>query len=92
MPIPRDEFDKAFDDTGYRILKFLTAHPEQAFTVDEVAHEVEGWDPLQDTGDAFLQILAAVFTIGSVLDDLVRQGFVVKKAVSGTAYYSIQQG
>ena len=92
MPIPREQFDKGLDETRYQILKFLTAHPDQAFEINEVADAIYGWGPPPDIGTAFVQALGITFGIGTALDDLARQGLVNRKIIGGKTYYSIHRG
>ena len=91
MPIPRDQFDKGLDETRYQILKFLTARPDDAFEINELASAIYNWRPPTDFGVALLQGLASVFGIGMALDDLARQGLVDKKTIDGKTYYSIRR-
>lgn len=92
MPIPRDQFDKGLDETSNQILKFLTTHPDQAFTVSEVANTIYGpSSPSPDMLTVITRALAEVYGLSPALDDLARQGHVDKKMIKGKPYYTISR-
>ena len=73
MPISRKEFDDSVDRLSGRIIKFLKAHPDEAFVIEELAESVGGKQ---------MEVWAA-------LNDLKSQELVQRKCVRGKSHYCI---
>lgn len=91
MPITRGQFEKGLDKTAYRILQFLGENPDKAYEFMEVAQGIGEWNPPKDTGRRILYAIGMGLGIGGQLDDLVNKGFVDKKVITGTTWYSIHK-
>ena len=93
MPIPREQFDKGLDDTSYKVIDFLKAHPNEAFEVGEVAEGAYGPPSgSKQPGATSAEILAKSKKMEFFLADLVQQGLVDKKTIGDKPYYCIHQG
>jgi len=73
MPISRKEFDDSVDRLSGRIIKFLKAHPEEAFAIEELAESIGGKQ---------MEVWAA-------LNDLKSQERVQRKCIRGKSHYCI---
>ncbi len=73
MPITRKEFDDSVDRLSARIIKFLKAHPDEAFAIEELAESVGGKQ----------------FEVWSILNDLKTKQVVQGKCVRGKSHYCI---
>lgn len=92
MPIPREQFDKGLDETRYKIIKFLTANPEQAYDINEVGQEIYSVELPSDWKWAIPAAIGRALAIGNALDAIVHEGLVNKKVIGGNTYYSIHRG
>jgi len=91
MPIAREQFDKGVSDVGARILGFLSANPEQAFKLDEIAAGLGYTQPQEGLGSIVLSAFAIAVGVGGELDGLAKKGLVDKKAIKGTDYFSFHR-
>jgi hypothetical protein len=73
MPISRKEFDSGVDRLSAGIIKFLKAHPDEAFAIEELAEEIGGKQ----------------FEIWAALHDLKSQEQVQRKCIKGKSHYCI---
>jgi hypothetical protein len=73
MPITRKEFDDSTDTLSAKLLRFLEAHPNEAFDIEELA-EASGGRQLE---------------VWAILDALRQRKQVSGKCVKGTGYYCI---
>lgn len=73
MPISRTEFDSSVDRLSARIIKFLKAHPDEAFAIEELAESVGGKQ----------------FEVWAALNDLKSQEQVQRKCIRGKSHYCI---
>ena len=92
MPIPRDQFDEGLDDTSYKVIDFLKAHPKEAFEVNEVAEGVfalaSGSKLPAPTSP---EMLAKAKRMEFFLADLVQKGMVEKRTIGDKTYYCIHK-
>ena len=88
MPISREEFERGTDETGGRIMHWLSANPDKAFSVNEIAGAIYG-DPPADVMDIILRIPRLLIGVGGTLDSLAGQKLVERRVVDGITYYSV---
>lgn len=94
MPITRKQFELGIDspvqDWMNKLYDFLAARKEQAFAEDELADELNGWDPKQKELKARVPSLV-VRPLGDfklALEKLVETRAVGVRRIKETAYYS----
>ena len=90
MPISGKQFEEGLDEAGTQVQKFLAAHPDQAYELEEVAKAM-GERELSPGGSSLwrFEVLRTTWRYYSLLEDLVRKGAVAKKRIQGKDYYRI---
>ena len=90
MPISGKQFEEGLDEAGIQVQKFLAAHPDQAYELEEVAKAM-GERELSPGGSSArrFEVLSTTWRYYSLLEDLVRKGAVEKKRIQGQDYYRI---
>ena len=88
MPISREQFEQGTDGTDEQIMRLLSANPDKAFSVNEIAGVIYG-DPPADVMDIILRIPRLLIGVGSSLDGLVGRGRLERRVVDDITYYSI---
>ena len=69
-------------------MRLLSANPNKAFSVNEIAGAIYG-DPPADVMDIILRIPRLLIGVGSTLDGLVGQGQLERRVVDDITYYCI---
>lgn len=93
MPIPADKLRDAQRPLSERIVEFLSAHPESAFSFYEIVASIEGYD---DVDDAALALVAQGAGPGAMrtlyigaLKQLLASEAIAGAKVKGDVYYAL---
>lgn len=78
MPIPRNLFDQELDPVDRRILDILDGDPDQAYTFDDLATQL----------NLVRSALASRVALAIRLNDLSKKSYIVARDIHGDVYYA----